>query len=308
MKEFEFIKNLKNNLPKTDITLGIGDDASCIDNILIAKDIAIEDIHFTSKASIEDIVFKIITANVSDICAMGGKPKYILMGIGLPKKEIDLISLTSAITTALKEYKLSLIGGDTTSSNGKIFISVTILGYKNKYLLTRSGAKPGDLLFLSRTIGLNHLSLCNELGKTNYNIKPFLHYRIKAEVELGNLLGNCEFVTSCIDISDGLISEAYHIAESSKVSIIIGENKIPVFHLKKFVKNPLEIVFRTGEEYALLFTVNKNGINHIKDIEKKLNVTFFHIGNVVQDNQFNVYISNGNNIKKLKKLGFEHEL
>ncbi len=307
MKEFDFIDELNKRISKAGIEVESGDDAACINGILIAKDIAVEDVHFTAKASLKDIILKTVTANVSDICAMGGIATHILLGISIPANRFDNNELIDAIVFAANAYDLKLIGGDTTSSKERLFLSVTVLGRKNKYILKRSGAKPGDLLFLSRKPGLNMLALENEISEASYDVEKFLHYKVRAETEVAKLLGGCKYVNSCIDISDGLISEAGHIAKASKVSVSVDIDDLPLEHLKKHTDNPLKVFISSGEEYALLFSVSKEGIDCIEDIENKLNTKFYRIGEIIEKSESRVYLKSKGELKSIDDSGFEHE-
>ena len=252
-------------------------------------------------------MLKIVTANVSDICAMGGIATHILLGISIPKNRFDNNELIDAIIFAINAYNLQLIGGDTTSSKERLFLSVTVLGKKNKYVLKRSGAKLGDYLYLSRKLGLNMLALENEISATSYDIEEFLHYKMRAETEVAKLLGGCKYVNSCIDISDGLISEAVHIAKSSKVSVSIDVDNLPLEHLKNYTDNPLKTFITSGEEYALLFSVSKEGIDCIEDIENKLNTKFYRIGKIIEKSENFIYLKSKGKSISIDGLGFEHE-
>jgi len=115
-----------------------------------------------------------------------------------------------------------------------LFFSLTLIGKKNKHVLKRSTAKPGDLLCLSRPTGLTLLALERELNNKDIPIEIFYHYNISAEKELGILLGTLDGATACIDISDGLGVDANHLSEESHVKAIIEMDKLPIDHLKKF--------------------------------------------------------------------------
>jgi len=303
MKEFDFIDILKSNLINNEVELGIGDDAACFNNTLIAKDIMIEDIHFTLKASIEKIIFKLFTANVSDIAAMGGIAKYVLLGLAIPHKRINSQELINAIIKAANYYNLKIIGGDTTSSNDKLFLSLTITGEKGKYLLTRKNAQKDDIVCISRPVGFAALSLMQELEEIDFGIKEFYHYTLKAEYELGKLLGNSNSVTSCIDISDGLSSELNHLAKQSNVKIIIDKNKLPLDELKKYSENALSLSMQSGEEYALLFTVKQNEFLNLKKIiYDKLQIKIIEIGIVDEGKPAVIFEDNS----AINFTGYEH--
>ena len=305
MKEFDFIQGLisKNNL----IELSIGDDAACFNDILIAKDIMVQDIHFTLKAPLEYIIFKLFTANVSDIAAMGGIAENILLGLAIPDF-IDKSELVSAIKKATNFYGLNLIGGDTTSSKDKLFLSLTITGKKGKYLLKRSGAQAGDIMCLSRPTGLSKLSLIQELEGKDCGLAPFSHYLMKAETDLGQLLGNTFGITSCIDISDGLSSELHHIAKQSRVKIVVDKEKLPLNMLNNYTDDTLSYCLESGEEFALLFTVKKNLFQSVKKlILKELKVEIIDIGNIF-NGEPKVLLKDEDMVTPLLNLGYEHNI
>lgn len=293
MNEFDFIEALKTLSKNKDISLNLSDDAAVLNNFIISKDILIEDVHFIYRQNLDDIIFKAVTSNVSDIAAMGGTAKYILAGFGLSQK-IDKKKLIDSLKNALDFYNLDLIGGDTSFSD-KFFISITVIGTKNKYLLKRSGAKAGDLICVSRPVGYAKKYLEEELSGKNEN----KHYKFTAETKLGEYLGNSEGVTSCTDISDGLGVDTTSIAiASNKKIFLLGEN------LSELSPDlPIEDVLSSGEEYALLFTVNPLYFdNLLKNAPKK-----FHIIGVVIEGE-GAYLLSEKRYEKLSKFGFTHKL
>lgn len=284
MKEFAFIESLKKNGNSDGLT-GIGDDAALVNGMLISKDIVVEGVHFTSGAPLADVIFRLFTANVSDIAAMGGVAEKALLGVAIPAG-FDKTLLSEAILKACEFYNIELVGGDTTFSKGGFFASLTIIGKPSRHILKRSGAKEGDLVFISRKVGEASKLLEQELaGEPIYE-----HYRVQAELELGKLLG--EFgVNSCIDISDGLGQDAGHIAKASKVKIEISPLLFPFG----------ECSLSSGEEFALLFTVSADVSAELtKIIEQKLSRKVFHIG----------YVQKGEGVfygeQDISKIGWEH--
>jgi thiamine-monophosphate kinase len=204
-------------------------------------------------------------------------------------------------------YNLNLIGGDTTSSGDKLFLSLTVIGKRNKYLLKRSGAKVGDIVCLSREVGFAKLSLLQEIGEKDFGIKSFYHYLLKAESDLGNFLGKTKGVTSCIDISDGLISELNHIAIQSNVRIVLEKNKLPLNNLKKYTDKPLNFFYQSGEEFALIFTVNNKSFDKIKDtIKKELSINIINIGYVDKVMSEVVLKKENNKLEPVTNQGYEH--
>jgi len=127
----------------------------------------VQDVHFKINAGLDNILFKLITANVSDICAMGGiSPFYALLGVS-SDGSVNMEEFYICLKNALDFYQIDLIGGDTTASRNGLFLSFTILGKRNKFVLTRSGAKIGDFVFISRPVGLSKISLEKNLGLEN---------------------------------------------------------------------------------------------------------------------------------------------
>ncbi|MEF3255012.1 MAG: hypothetical protein K6348_05545, partial [Deferribacterales bacterium] len=231
-------------------------------------------------------------------------PLYALLGIS-NDGSIDMIEFVDALKKVLNFYSVILIGGDTTSSKKGVFLSLTIIGHKNSNLLRRSGAKIGDLVYLSRPVGLSKVSLEKELGVNCFDIDATYHYKQVAEVSLGSLLGKIIGITSCIDISDGLGRDIGHIADASKVCVILDEAKIDLSHLNRFnLDDPLRYFLSSGEEYALVFTVDgkfKDIVEH--ELQKFLSV--IQIGEVVEGE--GVYLKTKNGVLyNISNFGYEH--
>ncbi len=305
--ELSFIKLLRESCKQPRISLAIGDDAACFSNYLITTDVLVEHIHFTMQAGIKNIIFKLFTSNVSDIAAMGGSPLYALLTISILKNKLPHKELIAAIREALEYYGIYLIGGDTTGSPKDIFLSLTLIGKKNPFLLTRSNAKPGDLLFLSRPTGLSLISLENELYNKHEHVELFYHYKLPAEKELGKLLGKSKAVTSCIDISDGLGVDANHLSEESKVKIIIEAKRLPVDHLTKFKVNKIKYAITSGEEYALLFTINRKDYkSFINELKKLTGREIYMIGYIEEGS--GVFLKEDEKTTDISKFGYIHEI
>lgn len=305
MGEFEFINKLKKK-PEKDI-LSIGDDAAYAEGLLIAKDLLVENVHFLPSTPIKFVIKKLFVSNISDICAMGGYPEYCLLGISIPSGYPYMDELISSINEMTEKYNICLIGGDTTSSLSGLFLSLTVIGKSYKDVLKRSGAKPGDLVYLSRPVGLSRLSLEKELGVREWNINPYLHYNNEPEIELGRLLGNSGMVTSCIDISDGLGRDALHIAEMSKVKIIIHEDMLDTSIFNDFdLSDKVKYAISSGEEFALMFTVNSEMKEKFSHLIYQFKDRVREIGVVAEGS--GVFLKSRNMFIDISKWGFEHIL
>jgi len=302
MKEFEFIELLKEKCKECDSTLGIGDDAALFDNFLVAKDIVCEGVHFLKTTPAEDVILKVFSANISDIAAMGGTPKYVLLGIAVPEsREGEKKNIIDSIKKSAGIYGVEIVGGDTTSAANDLFVSLTVIGEKGRFLLSRGGAGEDERVYLSRPLGLARISLEKELG-AGFDIDPYQHYKIMAEKELGKVLGDVGTVTSCIDISDGLGRDASHLSEESGLKIVIEEKRLPFSHLQPFDVDKVDYFINSGEEFALLFTAKKE---HAADSYlKEKGFEVYDIGYTQKGS--GVFLDNGKKRVNISSKGYEH--
>ncbi len=321
--EFGLIRRIRKWNPSADPALlqGIGDDVAVIEMgtkvLLVTTDILIEGIHF-DRAWIDHyhLVRKALAVNLSDIASMGGTPKYFLISIGLPK---DLpISFVSSFYLGLKQeakrFRTELIGGDTSLST-KIVINICLIGEGvKKDLLFRKGAKVGDVLFVSGTLGdaalgLKMLQKKGEMRETRGIIQK--HLIPSPRVELGHTLARHHWATAMIDVSDGLLIDASHLLEESGVGARIWEDRIPLSRLYRkwipsFSKNPFLLAFSGGEDYELLFTAPLSLGKKIASLARYLKVSITPIGEILPPQEgFHIMRKDGKEYSP-SVLGFEH--
>lgn len=303
MREFEFIRKLEDTFNNRDNL--IGDDAALINNnILISKDILVENIHFLKTTPLEHVIHKLFTANISDIASMGGTSKYVFLGIAAENKKV-LETVIPFVKNECEKYNVTLAGGDTTSSKSGLFLSLTVVGSKGKNILMRSGACENDIIFLSRPVGKCKISLEKELNIKNHNIDKYEHYKVCAEDRLGSFLASLDFITSATDISDGLSTDLYNIAESSHKKAVIEYNKLPVDYLKEYNINALDYILSSGEEYALLFTAKKDSSKFLKKLVKDtLNQEIIPIGRM--EKGCGIFLEKKGKLQSLSLSGYEH--
>ena len=296
MKEFEFIESLKRISLSS--PYGIGDDASVADDLLIAKDLMVENVHFAPSESVNVVVDRLFASNISDIAAMGGiSAEYqALFGTAIPKT-IDKKDLLDAIYLAAEKYNVTLIGGDTSFSKQGLFLSLTIIGKRNRYILTRAGAKPGDKVYLSRPTGYAKYELRRRLGFLNGN--QIVESNREPEHKLGDILGRSGGVTACIDISDGLGRDLSHIAEASGARIILRKENLPLPKLLLPKARLYEYALSSGEEYALAFTV-KPGTEII------YGKPFYEIG-LVSEGAGCFMTDDDGSLTDVSHMGYEHD-
>lgn len=286
--ELSLLELIRKRFPKgkNSITVGIGDDGAVIRGLRIpaisgvspmltaTTDMMVEGVHFSlSFATPFQIGFKLISVNVSDIYAMGAKPYYALLNVSL-KSDTDISFLNSfldGIENALKLYKVSLVGGDLSSSPKDMTISATLIGYVRKPLM-RKGAKVGDKIYVTGTLGdsAGGLKLLKKIKRPILLDRPLntpLGWDIMSPLLKRHLMPIARnpkaflknHVTSMIDISDGLLIDLTRLCDESKVGARIYEDKIPVSsELKSTCAylgiNPLQLALKGGEDYELLFT------------------------------------------------------
>lgn len=290
--EFGLIEYIKKNEGKRSGTvIGIGDDAAVIKTsknyLLITTDAFIENVHFKRKGlSFFSLGQKVMIANISDIAAMGGFPTHALVTAGLPNDlPVEQIKkLYKGINKIAKENKIDIIGGDTVASPKEIVISITLLGEVEKeFLLTRSGARSGDLILVTGKFG-GPASQNYALRITNYA------FRIKE----ARAIAGSRIATSMIDSSDGLVRSLLEICKMSKTGARIFEAEVPIAK-----GADLGQALYGGEEYELVFTVPRNKL-------KKLKIDATVVGEIVSANKGVKLVDIYGKIKPLRSGGYEH--
>lgn len=292
--EFGLIDHLTKNfkIKHKSTILGVGDDAAVLDfkekKVVVSTDFLIEGVHFDlSYVPLKHLGYKAVVVNVSDICAMNANPTQITVSIAVSNRfPLEAIEeLYEGIELAAKVYDVDVVGGDTTSSNKGLIVSVTALGEVNeKDIAYRSGAKPGDLLVVSGDVGGAYMGLQilereKEVFKVNPNNQPDLsgytyiierQLKPEARKDITKLLKGLEVQpTSMIDISDGLSSEIMHICKQSNVGCNLHEDKIPldpqlISTCEEFNLNSTTVALNGGEDYELLFTISQDDYPKIK--------------------------------------------
>ena len=318
-------KNFKTNQQST--YKGIGDDAAVLDfkdkKVVVSTDLLIEGVHFDlAYMPLKHLGYKAVVVNISDICAMNAKATQITVSVAVsnrfPLEALD--ELFAGITAAADQYKVDVIGGDTTSSQKGLIISITAIGEANENeLVYRNGAKQTDLLVVSGDIGAAYMGLqVLEREKQVFNVNPnsqpeldaytYLierQLRPEARTDVRTLLHALEIKpTSMIDISDGLSSEIIHICKQSKVGCNLYEDKLPldpqlISTCEEFDIDATTVAINGGEDYELLFTIP------IEDFEKiKANPNFTIIGHMVQESEGIHLITRADTKIQLKARGW----
>ena len=294
--EFNLIKRLTKGI-KTDksVVVGIGDDAAVLEYskkeyLLLTCDMLVENVHFLRKTMPEDVGWKSVCCSISDIAAMGGEPKWLAVSIGLPKNlKLEYIDgIYKGIKKTALRFNVSIVGGDTVSSE-KVVIDVAMIGsVKKKNLVLRSGAKLGDAIFV--------------MGSLGNAVKTGKHLRFTPRLKESQVLVNNFKINSMMDISDGLSADLGHILEMSKAGAIIYEKYIP-----KARGASLESALSEGEDFELLFTVSKKEASRIMKIFPRMSKTrLTFIGEIIKPAFGLVMIDKDKKLVQVKPKGFNH--
>ncbi|MCF7559800.1 thiamine-phosphate kinase [Sabulilitoribacter multivorans] len=283
-------KNFKINHKST--VKGIGDDAAVLDfknkKIVVTTDLLVEGVHFDlSYMPLKHLGYKAVIVNLSDVYAMNASASQITVSIAVSNRfPLEALEdLYAGIETAAKIYNIDVVGGDTTSSNKGLLISVTAIGeVDSDKVVYRNGAKPNDLLVVSGDLGAAYMGLQilereKEVYKVNPNNQPDLEsytyiierqLKPEARKDIVKLLEDLKVKpTSMIDISDGLSSEIIHLCKQSEVGCDLYEDKIPldpqvISTCEEFNIDSTTVALNGGEDYELLFTISQEDYLKIK--------------------------------------------
>ena len=302
--EFGLIRHLTEDikLENNSSIKGVGDDCAVLDytdkQILVTSDILMEGIHFDlTYCPLKHLGYKAAVVNFSDVYAMNGTPRQLVVNIALDKrlKVEDLDELYAGILLACQQYHVDLVGGDTSSSLTGLVISPTCIGEGERgKIVYRNGAKDTDLICVSGNLGAAYMGLqLLEQEKTVYNqqlqerkapvdFQPdfagkeyLLERQLKPEARediIETLNAHHILPTAMMDVSDGLSSELLHICGQSHTGCHIYEERIPIDYQTAVMAEKLNMNVSTcalngGEDYELLFTVKLSDYDKVKDLE-----------------------------------------
>jgi len=299
MNEFELIARLTKNLPTNDgVVIGTGDDCAVLEcgapdqQLLFKTDAVVEGIHFTKETPAEKVGHKALARCLSDIAAMAGTPAAALITLGLPRDY-------EAMNALAKAHGVAIVGGETTTSPERMFISIALTGFvpKGKAVL-RSGAKVGDAIFVTGELGGSlagrHLDFEPRLAEARWLAS---HFKIHA----------------MIDLSDGLAGDLRHVLEASHVGADLLSRAIPVAHAAKLAarektsaKPALLAALTDGEDFELLFTVASQSAVRLLDAWKaqfpKLKLSC--IGKITS--QSGLRLRDARGVQTLNTMGYVH--
>ena len=279
MNEFSLIQKYfaEASFVRKDVTVGIGDDAAITQvpanqSLATTTDTLVQGVHFLTNTSAQDIAHKAIAVNLSDLAAMGAEPSWLSLSLTLPQAdEAWLSAFSDKVAELTQYYSIQLIGGDTVK--GPLSVTITAQGFVPiDSVLTRDGAKNGDWIFVTGTLGDAGAGLDilrNKLAIDNVNDRDFLVNRHRCptpRVLAGTILRR--LASACIDISDGLLQDVMHVASASGTGVIIHLDKLPISealgNTVKDLHQALNYATSAGDDYELLFTVSEEQRNSVQ--------------------------------------------
>jgi thiamine-monophosphate kinase len=259
------------------VKIGIGDDAAvvrCPDgtDLVLKTDMIVENIHFTRKTSRpEDWGYKAMAVNLSDLAAMGAAPRYALAAVGLPRgtRARDAQAIQRGMERAMRLGGVSLVGGDTCRSE-RVTLAVFVAGsVKRGKMILRSGARPGDVLFVTGKLGGSlasgrHLKFVPRLAESDFLTR---HYRVNA----------------MMDISDGLAKDLRQLGAASGAGIEIFEKSVPLH--RDVLSRGADAAFLDGEDFELVFALGPREAARLErdPRPRRRKFTFYRIGRVVHE-------------------------
>ncbi|MBS0171390.1 MAG: thiamine-phosphate kinase [Nitrospira sp.] len=327
--EFGLIRRLQAQAAQPDpqVALGIGDDTAILKTsisewTLMTTDLLAEGVHFDlATSSCEDIGYRAAIANLSDIAAMGGTPRFMLVAIAIPAtcSTAHVHQLYRGMMQACAPYRVCLVGGDTSASRHGLFLSVTLTGVvRPRRALLRSGARTGDRLYVTGTLGDSRagLDLLSSRRRTPLSAahRRFLlarHHRPSARIAEGRWLVTQGLANAAIDLSDGLTGDLRHICEESGVGAEILESALPISPACRAYAaaqriRPEDLALQGGEDYELLFTVPANRQSRFERLAGTTRFRFTCVGTITSRRSGLRLRTEEGTLKPLPLTSYEH--
>ena len=322
MGEFALIDRLRRLVPTEarGVTLGIGDDAAVLTfpgPVVATCDIQIEGVHFTwDLAGPEDVGWRAVAVNLSDIAAMGGTPRFLLISMALPTN--TPVETVEGIYRGVAEISVAFVvvvaGGNLSATSGPLVIDVTALGDGGR-TLTRGGARPGDGVWITGEVGKGaagrFLALHPRLEVPERDVLIAAYRRPSPRVEAGKALAGVPEVSAMIDTSDGTASDLLHLAEASKAGVKLEVDRLPapqgLVHAAREAGCDLDAwTLAGGEDYELLFTAAREFEGQAAGLADRLGVPLTRIGEILPQPEGRWIVDRGGQRRALSGRGWDH--
>lgn len=289
------------------------DDAAVLElggrQLVLTKDMIVEGVHFRGDDPPEDVAWKLVAVNLSDLAAKGARPTAAMLGYALGTAEWDR-AFAQGLATALAAFDLPLIGGDTVSvpAGAPRVLSLTAIGEAQGYVPSRSGARAGDLLWVSGTIGdagAGLRVLNGELGPCEPLVRRYRAPRPR--LEAGQALA--PIVHAMMDVSDGLLIDTGRMAHASMVGVTIKLDRIPLSEsflgLLGDDREARLAAATAGDDYELLFAAPPDAAAEILALSERIGLPLSRIGSFTEGAGL-VLTNDGDELKLPGRLGYEH--
>lgn len=320
--ERELVARIRQQLPPAPswLAVGIGDDGAVVEperNRLevLTVDAVIDGVHFDRRFTPPDAIgHRALAVNLSDLAAMGALPRMALLSFALPSDLScsDFDGVVSGIAALAAAHGITVVGGNLTRTPGPLTIDITAIGaVKRRSMMTRAGARPGDVVYVTGTLGAATAGLqmlqAREGGAASC-VDRYL--RPVARVKTGVLLGRNRAASACVDLSDGLADGVARIAESSGVGISLEEGALPIEPAARdwfdaHAEDPVQATLAGGDDYELLFTVRPNSRGRLKAAVLHGGVAITRIGVCTADGRLTLKVA-GTDTPATLPQGFTH--
>ena len=309
MDEFDLIARYFAPLARGEAgAFGLTDDAAVVvvpesQELVITQDALVAGVHFRVTDAPGDIARKVLRVNLSDLAAMGARPRAYTLSVMFPKTvdEAFVAAFAEGLAADQERYGVTLIGGDTTATPGPMTFSLTATGeVPCGQALRRDGAQVGDRVFVSGTLGDAALGLHREDG--------FLgeRYRLpQPRVALGQRLRG--LATAVCDVSDGLVADLAHICEASGVGANVWQEQVPLSEAYREADVGFEMALTGGDDYELLFTVPEGRLGEVERLAEELSLPLTEVGNITKNNGVRVFDGDGHEVALVRR-GYSHAL
>ncbi len=320
--EFGLIEQLRRLVPEEGpgVILGIGDDAALLrfsGPAVATCDIQVEGVHFTwDLCQPEDLGWRAIAVNLSDVAAMGGTPRFALISLALPPDStLERIERVyrgiGAIATA---YTVAVVGGNLSGTSGPLVIDVTVLGEAER-AVTRSGARPGDDVWITGSVGKSaagrFLLQHPEIRVTGRETLAQAYRRPVPRVAAGKALAATGMVTAMLDTSDGTGADLLHLADASQVGVQLDIARLPVAAgvmdaAREGGQDPAAWTVEGGEDYELLFAATPAFGAEAVRLAARLELALTRIGEILPASEGRWIVESGGTRRTLSPRGWDH--
>lgn len=326
--EFELIRRLRRvtAIPRAmegAVVAGIGDDAAVLQPrpgrvILATTDLLAERIHFDlAFTGYRQLGYKAAMANLSDIAAMGGVPRFVLVALAATPRDTprDILAMYAGIQAACRLLNVAVVGGDTSASRTDLVVAIVVLGDAAPgEVLRRSGARAGDRLYVTGTLGDAKAGL--ELLQARKRTDSYLvtrHLAPTARIREARQLAQGRLASAAIDVSDGLAGDVRHLCEESGVGCLIDARTLPLSpqlraHARARARDPVSYALSGGEDYELLFTVPPAKTPRVDALIHQRLLRATAIGLMTPRRQGLRLIGKDGTTRPLTAKGYEHRL